>query len=132
MKNIDRLLTWTIIAFGIVFCFLTVVQYILPEKLTLDKMFFPGIATIYVIVGFMNLTRVNGASAQHHILCIISNLIALVYAVYLTYLVRVAIPPYIATSALLLVTIFSFFHNNKTGQSPFVQTNDKITLGKRS
>ena len=112
MKKIDRLLTWTIIALGFVYCFLTVTQYVLPGKLTLDKMFFPGIATVYIIVGFMNLTRVNGASSQHHILCIISNIIALAYAAYLTYLVKVAIPPYIATSVLLFATILSFFHNN--------------------
>jgi hypothetical protein len=114
MKNkIDSIFTTVLILFGILYTVLTFTWHVLPGKLTLDTMYFPAIALLYIFVGLFNLIRLK---IKHQLIVrvsVIVNLLLLIYAVYLTYLVKVAIPPYIATSVLAIVLIYSITNLSK-------------------
>ncbi|MGH1441757.1 MAG: hypothetical protein ACRBBR_16710 [Cellvibrionaceae bacterium] len=105
--KIDFTFTMVLMLFGILYTVLTFSWYILPGKLNLEAMYFPAVAFMYIFAGLFNYLRLK---VKHQLIVkisIIVNLLLLIYAVYLTYLVKVAIPPYIATSVLAIVFAFS-------------------------
>lgn len=108
MKNkIDFALTLVLILFGVLYTILTFTLYVLPGKLSLETMYFPAIALMYIFTGLFNFVRLK---IEHQLIIktsVVVNLLLLIYAAYLTCLVRVAVPPYIATSVLAVVFIFS-------------------------
>lgn len=113
--KIDSIFTTVLMLFGMLYSVLTFTWYVFPGKLTLDTMYFPAIALMYIFAGLFNLVRLK---IKHQLIARLSitvNLLLLIYAAYLTYLVKYAVPPYIATFVLAVVLICSITHleNNK-------------------
>ncbi len=106
LKKIDYSLSGIVFFFGVIYCILTFVW----GQLELKYLYFPAVSLMYLIAGVINLARLKDKSLLIVKLSVFINATVLIYAVYLTYLVRVAIPPYIATTILAFVFLLSILN----------------------
>ncbi len=113
-KKVDFALTLVILLFGILYCIFTFTWFIAPGKLNIGTMYFPAIALMYLFAGLFNIVRLKIDRKLTVGVSVLVNFLLFIYAAYLTYLVKVAIPPFIATSVLAVVLLLSALNLRST------------------